>query len=80
MDRCADSENEAPRKDLIYAIAVSSLNLLIGYGGMISFGHAAYVGVGAYVVGILAQYGVANAWVAWPLAIGVSALFALVTD
>ena len=37
---------------LILAIAALSLNLLIGYGGMVSFGHAAYIGVGAYVVGI----------------------------
>jgi branched-chain amino acid transport system permease protein len=37
---------------LIYAIAAVSLDLLLGYGGMISLGHAAFVGVGAYVVGI----------------------------
>jgi len=37
---------------LILAIAALSLNLLIGYGGMVSFGHAAYIGVGAYMVGI----------------------------
>ncbi|MEM9732217.1 MAG: branched-chain amino acid ABC transporter permease [Pseudomonadota bacterium] len=41
----------------IYALAAMSLNLILGYGGMISFGHAAYFGVGAYVVGILAQHG-----------------------
>lgn len=38
---------------LIFAIAAGSLNLLIGYGGLVSFGHAAYFGVGAYAVGIL---------------------------
>ncbi|TNE38886.1 MAG: branched-chain amino acid ABC transporter permease [Alphaproteobacteria bacterium] len=37
---------------LILAIAATSLNLLIGYGGMVSFGHAAYLGLGAYIVGI----------------------------
>ena len=37
----------------IYAIAAASLNLILGYGGMISFGHAAYFGMGGYVVGIL---------------------------
>lgn len=37
---------------LILAIAATSLNLLIGYGGMVAFGHAAYIGIGAYVVGI----------------------------
>lgn len=38
---------------LMYAMAAASLNLILGYGGMVSFGHAAYFGVGAYVVGIL---------------------------
>jgi branched-chain amino acid transport system permease protein len=37
----------------IYAIAAASLNLILGYGGMVSFGHAAYFGIGGYVVGIL---------------------------
>jgi branched-chain amino acid transport system permease protein len=38
---------------LIYAIAAASLNLALGFGGMVSFGHAAFFGVGGYVVGIL---------------------------
>jgi branched-chain amino acid transport system permease protein len=38
---------------LIYAIAAASLNLALGYGGMVSFGHAAFFGLGAYVTGIL---------------------------
>jgi len=38
---------------LIYAIAAASLNLILGYGGMVSFGHAAFFGIGNYVVGIL---------------------------
>ncbi len=38
---------------LIFGIAAASLNLALGYGGMISFGHAAFFGAGAYVVGIL---------------------------
>ncbi len=37
---------------LIYALAAVSLDLLLGYSGMISLGHAAFVGIGAYVVGI----------------------------
>jgi len=41
---------------LIYGIAAASLNLALGYGGMISFGHAAFYGVGGYVVGILAYH------------------------
>jgi branched-chain amino acid transport system permease protein len=62
---------------LIYAIAATSLNLALGYGGMVSFGHAAFFGAGAYVVGILAAEGVASAWVAWPAAVAVAALAAL---
>ncbi|MEJ5088281.1 branched-chain amino acid ABC transporter permease [Brucella pseudogrignonensis] len=38
---------------MIYAIAAASLNLILGYGGMVSFGHAAFFGIGSYVVGIL---------------------------
>lgn len=41
---------------VIYAIAAASLNFILGYGGMISFGHAAFFGVGAYTVGILAAH------------------------
>ncbi len=63
---------------VILAIAATSLNLILGYGGMVSFGHAAYVGVGAYVVGILAHEGVYSGFIQWPLALVVSALFALV--
>lgn len=38
---------------LIFGIAASSLNFILGYGGMISFGHAAFFGVGGYVVGVM---------------------------
>jgi branched-chain amino acid transport system permease protein len=62
---------------LIYAIAATSLNLALGYGGMVSFGHAAFFGAGAYVVGILAMEGVTSAWIAWPAAVAVAALAAL---
>ena len=63
---------------LIYAIAAASLNLVLGYGGMVSFGHAAFFGAGAYVIGILAAEGVTNLWIAWPAAIALAALAALV--
>jgi branched-chain amino acid transport system permease protein len=62
---------------LIFALAASSLNLILGFGGMVSFGHAAFVGVGAYAVGILMQYGLASAWLAWPAALLAGGLFAL---
>ncbi|HEX5767252.1 MAG TPA: branched-chain amino acid ABC transporter permease [Burkholderiales bacterium] len=61
---------------LIYAMAAASLNLVLGYGGMVSFGHAAFFGAGAYIVGILAAEGVTSLWLAWPLAIAVAALAA----
>jgi branched-chain amino acid transport system permease protein len=63
---------------VILAIAATSLNLILGYGGMVSFGHALYLGVGGYVIGILAHEGVVSGVVQWPLALAVSALFALV--
>ena len=63
---------------LIYAMAAASLNLVLGYGGMVSFGHAAFFGAGAYVTGILAVEGVRSAWLAWPAAVAVAALAALV--
>ena len=62
---------------VILAIAAVSLNLIMGYGGMVSFGHAAYLGIGAYVVGILAYEGVPSGFLQWPLALVVSGLFAL---
>ncbi|MDP6819707.1 MAG: branched-chain amino acid ABC transporter permease [Alphaproteobacteria bacterium] len=64
---------------MILATAAVSLNLILGYGGMISFGHAAYIGIGAYAVGIPAYYGEYSGYVQLPLAIGAGALFALVT-
>ncbi len=66
------------RRVMIFAIAALSLNLILGYGGMVSFGHAAYLGVGAYAVGVLAHHGIDNGYLQWMLAIGASALVALV--
>ena len=63
---------------LIFALAATSLNLILGFGGMVSFGHAAFIGVGAYTVAILMQAGVVSAWVAWPAAMLTSACVALV--
>jgi branched-chain amino acid transport system permease protein len=62
---------------LIFALAATSLNLVIGFGGMVSFGHAAYFGVGAYCVAILAEGGIVAAAYAWPAAVAVAALLAL---
>jgi branched-chain amino acid transport system permease protein len=61
----------------IYGMAALSVDLLLGYTGLITFGQAALFGVGAYAAGMLTVYGFTNALVAWPLAILVSMLFAL---
>jgi branched-chain amino acid transport system permease protein len=62
---------------MIYALAATSLNLILGFGGMVSFGHAAFFGAGAYTVAILMAEGVDSAWLSWPLAMLVAALLAL---
>ncbi len=62
---------------VILSIAALSLNLIMGYGGMASFGHAAYLGIGGYAIGILWKEGITSGFVQWPTAIAVSALFAL---
>ena len=43
-------------KMMVFAIAAATLDLILGYGGMVSFGHAAYIGVGAYAVAVSAKY------------------------
>ncbi len=63
---------------MIWAIAAASLNLILGYGGMISFGHAVYLGIGGYTVGICAYYGIESAYIQWPLALGLCTVIALV--
>ncbi|MEA2829787.1 MAG: branched-chain amino acid transport system permease protein [Bradyrhizobium sp.] len=63
---------------VIFALAAVSLNLIMGYGGMMSFGHAAYLGIGGYAVGMLAFEGIGSGFIQWPVALATSALFALV--
>jgi branched-chain amino acid transport system permease protein len=62
---------------VIEALAATSLNLILGYGGMVSFGHAAYLGIGGYAVGILAYHDIYSGFVQWPVALVASALIAL---
>ncbi|MCM2340051.1 branched-chain amino acid ABC transporter permease [Rhodoferax sp.] len=62
---------------LIFALAATSLNLILGFGGMVSFGHAAFIGVGAYAAGILMQNGFHSAWLALLLAFVAAAALAL---
>ena len=64
---------------MIFSIAALALDLLIGYGALVSFGHAAFVGLGAYAVGILGSHGITDALISLPAALGVSALFAWLT-
>ena len=74
---------------LIFGLAAASLDLILGFGGMVSFGHAAFVGIGAYVVGVMFFHqfegstlfglpGSVNAFLVWPLAVLASALAAFV--
>jgi branched-chain amino acid transport system permease protein len=66
------------RRVMIFAIAAASLNFIMGIGGMVSLGHAAYFGIGAYAVAIAMTHGVTSAWIAWPLAVAAAAGMALV--
>lgn len=72
----------------IYAIAAISLDLILGYGAMVSFGHAAFFGLGGYVIGIVAFHtadgsgifgwqGTGEALVLWPMAVATCALAGL---
>lgn len=63
---------------VIYAIAAVSLNIVLGYGGLVSLGHAAFIGMGGYAIGILAVNGVTSAWAQWPLAVAASAAAAAI--
>jgi branched-chain amino acid transport system permease protein len=62
---------------LIFALAAMGLNLVLGYGAMVSFGHAMYLGIGAYAVGILSHHGVDNGLLQLGVALGVGALVSL---
>lgn len=64
---------------LVFALAAISLNLILGYGGMVSFGHALYLGLGAYAVGLLAQNGITNGWVQLAVTVVVCALVGALT-
>lgn len=62
---------------MIFALAATSLNFIVGYGGMVAFGHAAFFGCGAYVVGLLMSQDIVSAWVSWPTAVAATMLLAL---
>ncbi|MEQ8896833.1 MAG: branched-chain amino acid ABC transporter permease [Roseovarius sp.] len=62
---------------LIYAVAAASLNMILGFGGMVSFGHAVYLGIGCYATGILANADILPIWVQLPVVMAASGLVAL---
>jgi branched-chain amino acid transport system permease protein len=64
---------------MIFAIAAVALDLVVGYGALVSFGHAAFIGLGAYAVGILAAHGIGEMLVSLPTALAAAILFALAT-
>jgi len=65
-------------KIVVFAIAATSLNLVLGYGGMVSFGHAAFFGLGAYATGVLVSEGVLNGGAHLFATVALTALAALV--
>ncbi|MGH6815264.1 MAG: branched-chain amino acid ABC transporter permease [Hyphomicrobiaceae bacterium] len=64
---------------MIFAIAALALDLIVGYGALVSFGHAAFIGLGAYAAGILSAHGIADALISLPAGLAASALFAFAT-
>jgi branched-chain amino acid transport system permease protein len=64
---------------VVFSIAASSLNLILGYGGLVSFGHALYFGLGAYIVGIAATHGIENGWIQLVIVLSMCALIGLLT-
>ncbi|HTY68385.1 MAG TPA: branched-chain amino acid ABC transporter permease [Alphaproteobacteria bacterium] len=62
----------------IYGMAALSVDLLLGYGGLITFGQAALFGVGAYAAGMLTAAGITDALIVWPAAVLIAMAFALV--
>jgi branched-chain amino acid transport system permease protein len=63
---------------MIFSIAAMSLDFILGYGAMISFGHALYLGLGTYAVGILAHYEITNGWLQLLVCIGGTAFIAFI--
>ncbi|MEB8386723.1 branched-chain amino acid ABC transporter permease [Rhodobacteraceae bacterium KMM 6894] len=63
---------------LIFAVAAASLNLILGFGGMVSFGHAVFIGLGAYVTGIMSNADITALWFQVPAILAVTGIVALV--
>ena len=63
---------------LLFGAIAMSLDLLMGYAGLVSFGHAAFYGLGAYATAVLLERGVHSLWACVGFAILVVGLYALV--
>lgn len=69
--------NDVAMRIMLLGMAAMGLNLVLGYGGMVSFGHAAFVGIGAYCAGISQYYGLYNGWAHIGISLSVCALLGL---
>jgi len=65
---------------LLFGAIAMSLDLLIGYTGLVSFGHAAFYGLGAYATAVLLERGVLSLWACVAFAVVVVGLYALVVS
>ena len=62
---------------MVFGLAALGLNLVLGFGAMVSLGHAMYIGIGAYAVGILSSHGIVSGWAHLGAALGVGLLASL---
>jgi branched-chain amino acid transport system permease protein len=62
---------------MVFGLAALGLNLVLGFGAMVSLGHAMYIGIGAYAVGMLASHGILSGWAQLGAALGVGLLASL---
>lgn len=63
---------------IVLSMVAISLDILLGYGGLISFGHAMFLGSGGYVLGVLTYLGIGNGFVVYPAAIALSVVLACI--
>lgn len=70
--------NDIAMRIMLLGMAAMGLNLILGFGGMVSFGHAAFIGIGAYCVGISQFFGLENGWIHIVLALSVCAALGLI--
>jgi branched-chain amino acid transport system permease protein len=63
----------------IFALAAMSLDLIVGYAGLVSFGHAAFFGLGCYAAGVLPMFGIQSALIVFPVAAAVAAAIGFLT-